>query len=97
MINIMFNVEIICKPNCPKCSTIEEKTRAILNCMSLKEKVPIRCDFKFNKNILDAEKHGFKILDLPIVLINGEVAFVGPFKNERLIRIKLEEILRSPH
>ncbi len=94
--NIIFDVEIICKPNCPKCSSIEEKTRAILTCMSLKERVSIHAEFKHNKNILEAEKHGYKILDLPIVLINGKVAFVGPFKNERLIRVKLEDILKNP-
>ena len=96
MSGIVLDVEIICKPRCSKCLPVEDKMTTILNCMSLKEKISIKCNFKYNKNILDAEKLGYKILDLPIVLINGKVAFVGLFKSEHLIRTKLEEILKNP-
>ena len=96
MSGLVFEIEIICKPRCHKCLPVEEKITTILNCMALKEKISIKSVFTYNKNILEAEKYGYKILDLPIVLINGKVAFVGLFKSEHLIRTKLEEILKNP-
>jgi hypothetical protein len=96
MESLVFKFEIICKPRCSKCANTESKIRTILDVMALREHIPIKYDFKFNSNFWECEKYGFKVSDLPVVLMNGKVIFVGLFKSERLIRVKIEEMLRSP-
>ena len=94
MAKMIINVEVICKP-CPKCWPLEEKINTIVSCMAMKEHVGMQCVFKHNRNILEAEKYGCKVVDLPIVLVNGKVAFVGRVKGEHIIRAKILEILHE--
>lgn len=96
MEKLLLSVEIICKPLCMKCSHIEGKISTIVRCIGLKERIPISVRFIRNKNIMESEKYGYGVAQLPVVLMNGRVFCVGPFQSERLIRIKIEELLRNP-
>lgn len=86
-------IEIICKP-CYKCDLVIQRINYILECIQNQKGVKFKYEFKHNKNIHDAEKYGYNITQLPIVKINGDIEFVGHVKEEHLIRMKLEEIIR---
>jgi len=63
--------------------------------MELQKNIKIKYEFKLNKDIKQADKYGYNLSQLPILLINGNVAFVGHVKGENLVRMKLEEALRD--
>lgn len=87
-------VEIICKP-CHKCELLEERIHTIIRCLGFKYGVRIKYQFKFNKNIRDVEKFGYRVNQIPLVLINDNVEFVGFVKTEHLIRMKFDDILKG--
>jgi len=88
---LIKTVEIICKP-CRKCELLEQRMRNIIQCMETQKRIKIKYQFNRNENILDAAKYGYAINQLPLVLINGNIEFVGFVKEESLLRIKLEAI-----
>ena len=90
----MKTIEIICKP-CPKCLLLKEKIRNILNCLQQKYNVKIPYELKHNPDIRAAEMLGYAASQLPVVLIDGYVEFVGNVKEESLIRMKLENSLKG--
>ncbi len=47
-----------------------------------------------NSDVRAADKHGFGLNQLPVLIINGNVEFVGHIKEESLIRAKIESILK---
>jgi len=91
---LIKTIEIICKP-CHKCELLKERIHNIIQYMELQKRIKIRYEFNHNTNVLDASKYGYAINQLPLVIINGNIEFVGHVKEEYLIRIKLEEINRE--
>ncbi len=87
-------IEIICKP-CHKCELLEERIKYIIRCMEMQQSIKIKYEFKHNTNIRDVAKYSFNMTQMPILLINGNVEFAGNVKEEHLIRIKLEEIMKE--
>ncbi|HNX81969.1 MAG TPA: thioredoxin family protein [Candidatus Omnitrophota bacterium] len=91
---MQLNVKIICKP-CRKCELISSRLQHIAQCLAFARHVKIKLDIDFTKDFKLADQYGYNVSQLPLVLINGQVAFVGHVKEESVVRAKLEEILRS--
>ena len=91
-------VEIICIP-CHKCDILKERIEIVIHCLEFKYSTKMKYEFihrKERKEVIAALAHyGYTINQLPITLINGEIAFIGHVKGENVIRWKLEEILRT--
>lgn len=91
-------IEIVCLP-CHKCEILIERIETIIRCLEFKYGTRIKCAFAHidsKKEIVAAlARYGYAINQLPITLINGEIAFIGHVKGENVIRWKLEEILRA--
>lgn len=87
-------IEIICKP-CHKCEVLQERISRLIATIQEREHIKIKCDVKYNTNIVDANLYGYNVTQLPILLINGSVEFVGHVKEVHLIRMKFEEIMRE--
>jgi len=87
-------IEIICKP-CHKCDLMIQRISYILHCIQNQSGLKLKYELKLNKNIHEAEKYGYNVTQLPVVKINGDIEFVGHVKEEHLIRMKLEEIIRQ--
>jgi|GEM_PF-542289 len=90
-------IEIICPP-CHKCELLQERIETIINCLEFKYNVRIRYEFvhlQTKREIIGfLMRYGYVINQLPITLINDEVAFIGHVKGENVIRWKLEEIMK---
>jgi len=63
--------------------------------MEMQRGIKIKYEFKHNKNIRDVTKYNFNMTQMPILLINDNVEFAGHVKEEHLIRIKLEEVMKE--
>ncbi len=91
-------IEIICSP-CHKCQILKERILTIIRCLEFKYETRIRYELIHHENkkeIIELLTHyGYAINQLPVTLINGEVAFIGHVKGENVIRWKLEEIMKS--
>jgi len=61
-------------------------------CELNKAKIPFT--IKRNNDKRAADKLGYNLKQLPILIINGNVEFVGHIKEESLIRAKLEDLLK---
>jgi hypothetical protein len=88
------SIEIICKP-CHRCKLLEERVRLIMDCIQFKYRFRVKYKYKFNKNVRDVEKYGYAIYQTPVLMVNGNVAFVGHVKGEHLIRMRLEAIMKE--
>lgn len=86
-------IEIICKP-CHKCELMEKRIRFLIQCLEFKNHIKIKYHFKHIKDIRMAENYGLNITQLPLTIINGEVAFAGHVKGDHIVRMKLEEYMR---
>jgi len=91
-------IEIICFP-CHKCDLLKERIEVIIACLEFKYGRKMKYEFIHQdgkKEILAALlQYGYTIKNLPITLINGEIAFLGHVKGENVIRWKLEDILKT--
>jgi hypothetical protein len=72
-----------------------QRINYIMQCIQNQTGAKFKYEFKHNKDIHVAEKYGYNVTQLPIVRINGDIEFVGHVKEEHLIRMKLEEIIRQ--
>jgi hypothetical protein len=90
-------VEIICIP-CHKCEILKERIETITQCLEFKYNMRIKYELIHCENkkevIAALARYGYSINQLPITLINGEIAFIGHVKGENVIRWKLEEIMK---
>ena len=87
------SIEIICKP-CHKYELLQERVNRVIATIQEREHIKIKCDIKYNNNIVDANQLGYSLAQLPVLLINGNVEFAGHVKEVHLIRMKLEEIMK---
>ena len=93
MSGLVFEIEIICKQRCHKCFPLEEKITTILNCMALKEKIPVIIAAQLNREASDGEpklhhlrESGSVEQDADIVIfpwINGNDYTLSVAKNRR--------------
>jgi hypothetical protein len=90
-------VEIICMP-CHKCDVMKEKIKSVLTAIGNQNRMRMRCEFIYYNTRKEAlvrlSKLGLNIAQLPITLINGQVAFTGSKVGEHEIRLIVEGILR---
>jgi len=90
-------IEIVCIP-CHKCEVIKEKIQIILKHIEGTLKVRTHCELIYYTNRKEAMeaviRSGYAINELPVILINGAVAFTGSRISEQRIRIILEGILQ---
>ena len=90
-------IEIICIP-CHKCEVIREKIEIILRCIESAQGIRTHCELISYPGRKEAMKalirSGYAINQIPIVLINGEVAFTGSRITEQRIRLILEGIMK---
>ncbi len=90
-------IEIVCSP-CHKCTLLKERLETIIDCLEFKYNTRIKYRFihtQMRKEIIIfLNSQGYTINQLPIALVNGQVAFIGHVA-ENVIRWKLEEIMRS--
>jgi len=91
-------IEIICSP-CHNCQILKERIEIIIRCLEFKYETRIRYQLihrEKKKEIIEfLTRYGYTINQLPVTLINGEVAFIGHVRGENVIRWKLEEIMKS--
>lgn len=71
------------------------KNNRLIATIQEREHIKIKCDVKYNTNIVDANQLGYSLIQLPVLLINGNVEFVGHVKEVHLIGMKFEEIMRE--
>ena len=90
-------VEIICSP-CHKCDMLKKKIDEILQVLRRKYNIPIKCEVKHSQTKVEViqgmNKYGFNASQMPIVLINGALAFAGQIEGDAVIRMKFEEIMK---
>ncbi len=90
-------IEIVCIP-CHKCEVVKEKIETILRCIEGVRKKSIRCELIYyadrKKGMEEVIRSGYAINQLPVIRINGEVAFTGSTISEQGIRLILEGILK---
>lgn len=90
-------IEIIC-PACHKCEILKGRIETLMTCIGNSLGVKLKYElihYESNKDILPLiTKRGLFISQLPALLINGELVFLGHVKGDHIIRMKLEEILK---
>jgi len=86
-------IELICKP-CHKCKVLKERIETILRCMEGKHGIKIKYEFVHYQDMKTISQFGYGINELPVLLINGQLAFSGHVRGEHLVRMKFEEIMR---
>ncbi len=86
-------IQIICKP-CHKCELMKQRIKFLIQCLEFKHHIKIKYALEHIKDIRKAEDYGLNITQLPLTLINGEVAFAGHVKGDHIVRMKLEEFMR---
>jgi hypothetical protein len=86
-------IEIVCRP-CHKCEVLKERIKTIIQALEFKYSIRIKHEFIHYEKIKEISRFGYSIKELPVLFINGEVAFIGHVQGESAIRMKLEEILK---
>jgi hypothetical protein len=91
-------IEIICFP-CHKCENLKRNLHNIMHSLRNTYNIKLNYDLISYENKRDAFKaaarHNFNMTQLPVVLINEEVVFIGHVLGENVFRMKIMEILRS--
>jgi len=87
-------IEIICRP-CHKCEVLKERIETIIKCLEFKYSMRMKYEFIHYQSIKEISAFGYSIKELPVLLINGEVAFIGHVQGESAVRLKFEEILKE--
>ena len=54
----------------------------------------MKYEFVHYQDMKKIAQFGYAVNELPVVLINGQLAFSGHVKGEHLVRMKLEEIMK---
>jgi len=90
-------IEIICIP-CHKCDVVKEKIQGILRCLQGTLNVRMHCEiisYASRKEAMrEINKSSYAINELPVILVNGQVAFTGSRISTQRIRMALEGILK---
>ncbi len=90
-------IEVVCM-QCHKCDVVREKIRNVMNAIGNKNNMRMRYEFIFCADRKEAmakiRSSGYDLNQLPVTLINGQLAFSGSRITEQEIRIIVEGILK---